>query len=49
MHTNAGGTPSAIFRFGVFEANLQTGELRKRGIRVALQDQPLRVLSALLG
>jgi len=38
-----------IVRFGTFEANLRTGELRKRGIRLALQEQPLRILSALLG
>src|SRR5688572_11549045 len=35
-------------RFGAFEVNLRTGELRKRGVRLALQEQPLRVLSALL-
>jgi TolB-like protein len=37
-----------IVRFGPFEVNLRTGELRKRGIRIALQDQPLRILSALI-
>ncbi|RPI49279.1 MAG: hypothetical protein EHM55_24055, partial [Acidobacteria bacterium] len=37
-----------IVRFGIFEANLRTGELRKRGIRIALQEQPLRILAALL-
>ena len=37
-----------IVRFGPFEVNLRTGELRKRGIRIALQEQPLRILSALL-
>ena len=35
-------------RFGVFEVNVETGELRKRGLRVALQDQPLQILAALL-
>ena len=35
-------------RFGVFEADLQAGELRKSGIRVRLQDQPFRVLALLL-
>ena len=35
-------------RFGAFEADLQTGELRKSGIRVRLQDQPFRVLALLL-
>jgi TolB-like protein len=37
-----------IVRFGPFEVNLRTGELRKRGIRIALQEQPLRILSALI-
>jgi DNA-binding winged helix-turn-helix (wHTH) protein len=40
--------PSDIVRFGTFEVNLRTGELRKRGIRIALQEQPLRILSVLL-
>ena len=39
---------SEIVSFGTFEVNLRTGELRKRGIRIALQEQPLRILSALL-
>jgi hypothetical protein len=29
-----------IIRFGVFEADLQTGELRRAGVRVKLQAQP---------
>lgn len=37
-----------IFRFGVFEANPQTGELRKQGRRVALQGQPFGILMMLL-
>jgi DNA-binding winged helix-turn-helix (wHTH) protein len=37
-----------IVRFGLFEVNLQSGELRKRGVRLALQEQPLRILAALL-
>jgi TolB-like protein len=37
-----------VVRFGTFEVNLRTGELRKRGLRIALQEQPLRILSALL-
>ena len=36
------------FRFGVFEVDLGSRELRKRGVRVKLQDQPFRVLEALL-
>jgi TolB-like protein/DNA-binding winged helix-turn-helix (wHTH) protein len=37
-----------IKRFATFELNLNNGELRKRGHRIALQEQPLRVLTALL-
>jgi Tol biopolymer transport system component/DNA-binding winged helix-turn-helix (wHTH) protein len=32
------------FRFGAFELDIPSGELRKGGIRIRLQDQPLRVL-----
>ncbi len=32
----------------MFEVDLHSGELRKAGVRVSLQDQPLRVLVALL-
>src|ERR1700761_1851204 len=35
-------------RFGVFEADLFTGELRKSGSRIKLQDQPFKVLQILL-
>jgi Tol biopolymer transport system component/DNA-binding winged helix-turn-helix (wHTH) protein len=35
-------------RFGVFEADLASGELRKRGRKVPLQDQPFQVLALLL-
>ena len=41
-------SPSRIVRFSTFEVNLQTGELRKRGQKVKLQEQPLEVLTALL-
>ena len=37
-----------IIRFSTFEVNLQTGELRHRGQKVKLQEQPLQVLAALL-
>src|SRR5215212_3877420 len=39
---------SGSLRFGIFEADLRTGELRKRGVRVRLQEQPFQVLAALL-
>jgi DNA-binding winged helix-turn-helix (wHTH) protein len=37
-----------IFRFGVFEAESASGELRKSGVRLRLQDQPFQVLVVLL-
>src|SRR5215467_8180681 len=39
---------SRIVRFGVFEVDLRSGELRKNGIKIKLQDQPFRVLVILL-
>src|SRR6185436_2835694 len=35
-------------RFGVFEADLRAGELRKSGIRIKLQSQPFKLLAILL-
>ena len=35
-------------RFDIFELDLRAGELRKRGVRLRLQGQPLQVLAALL-
>jgi TolB-like protein/DNA-binding winged helix-turn-helix (wHTH) protein/Tfp pilus assembly protein PilF len=37
-----------VLRFGVFELDRRSGELRKQGVRVRVQEQPLRVLEALL-
>lgn len=37
-----------VFQFGVFELNSRTGELRKHGIKLKLQDQPLQILTLLL-
>jgi len=45
--TSPSGKP-AIYRFGVFEANADTGELLKKGVRVKLQEQPFRLLCLLL-
>src|SRR5713101_7442573 len=36
-----------LVRFGVFEVDLKTGELRKRGRRIPLQEQPFQLLAAL--
>ena len=35
-------------RFGTFELDADAGELRKQGLKIRLQDQPLRVLQMLL-
>lgn len=40
--------PSERVRFGVFEADLRSGELRKQGIKIKLHHQPFQVLSMLL-
>jgi DNA-binding winged helix-turn-helix (wHTH) protein len=37
-----------IVRFGVFEADLAAGELRKNGARIRLQEQPFQVLAFML-
>ncbi|MGC2357057.1 MAG: tetratricopeptide repeat protein [Candidatus Acidiferrum sp.] len=38
-----------VYRFGLFEADANSGELLRRGTRVKLQDQPFRLLVVLLG
>ena len=35
-------------RFGVFEVDLASGELRKQGVRIKLQEQPFQALLALI-
>ena len=43
------GTPPATrYRFGVFEADSATGELRRKGVRVKLHSQPFQLLFLLL-
>ena len=43
------GAPAAqVARFGVFELDLRTNELHRDGVRVKLQEQPLRLLSVLV-
>ena len=39
----------SLVRFGAFELDLLTGELRKAGVRIDLPEQPLQVLKTLLG
>ena len=38
----------SIRRFGVFELDIRTGELRKNGLKLRLQDQPYQVLVILV-
>jgi cholera toxin transcriptional activator len=42
------GEPNGIFRFGVYEADARSRELRKSGLRLRLQDQPFQALLMLL-
>jgi len=37
-----------VVRFGVFEVDLRAGELRRKGVKIRLQEQPLQVLALLL-
>ena len=39
---------SQIVRFGTFELDVRAGELRKQGVKIKLQEQPLRILEMLL-
>ena len=40
--------PARRYRFGVFEADSTTGELRRKGLRIKLHSQPFQVLLMLL-
>jgi Tol biopolymer transport system component/DNA-binding winged helix-turn-helix (wHTH) protein len=42
------GHAQQTIRFGVFEVDLHSGELRKAGVRIKLQEQPFKILTALL-
>jgi DNA-binding winged helix-turn-helix (wHTH) protein len=37
-----------IYRFGIFELDLQSGELRRNGSKLKIQEQPVQVLALLL-
>ena len=45
---DSAGDGGRVIRFGVFEADLDSGELRRRGARVRLQERPFRILATLL-
>jgi DNA-binding winged helix-turn-helix (wHTH) protein len=42
------GADSAAIRFGIFEVDPNSGELRRNGVRVKLQEQPYQILITLL-
>ncbi len=39
---------TSVVRFGTYEIALHSGELRKAGVRIRVQQQPLRLLEILL-
>ena len=45
---SSGEQMEPLIRFGVFEIDLKSGELRKHGLRVKLRDQSFQVLTLLL-
>jgi len=48
LHVVEPDHPPRTARFGTFEADLHTGELRRDGRKVRIQDQPFRILALLL-
>ena len=40
--------PPARLRFGIFEVDVRSREVRKQGVRIKLQEQPFHVLKVLL-
>lgn len=41
-------TSRRLYRFGLFEADLESGTLTRQGVQVKLQEQPFRILALLL-
>src|SRR6202521_5837157 len=41
-------SPNSVVRFGTFEVSFQSGEVRKSGLRIRVQQQPLKLLEILL-
>jgi TolB-like protein/DNA-binding winged helix-turn-helix (wHTH) protein/Tfp pilus assembly protein PilF len=40
--------PNSVVRFGTYEVSLQAGEVRKAGLRIRVQQQPMKLLEVLL-
>src|SRR6202161_1229182 len=39
---------NSVVRFGTYEVSLQSGEVRKAGLRIRVQQQPMKLLEILL-
>jgi DNA-binding winged helix-turn-helix (wHTH) protein len=39
---------NSVVRFGTFEVSLQSGGVRKSGLRIRVQQQPMKLLEVLL-
>src|SRR6202041_1830824 len=44
----SGGSLVALIGFGPFEVDTRSGELRRGGVRIRLQEQPFQILAILL-
>jgi DNA-binding winged helix-turn-helix (wHTH) protein len=42
------GQKAAVLKFGAYEADLRSGELRKHGLRIKIQEKPFQILALLL-
>src|SRR6202051_3731862 len=40
--------PTSVVRFGTYELSLHSGEVRKAGLRIRVQQQPMKLLELLL-
>jgi len=40
--------PNSVVRFGTYEVSFQSGEVRKAGVRIRVQQQPMKLLEILL-
>jgi TolB-like protein/DNA-binding winged helix-turn-helix (wHTH) protein/Tfp pilus assembly protein PilF len=40
--------PTSVLRFGTYEVSLHSGEVRKSGLRIRIQQQPMKLLEILL-
>jgi len=49
VRLNLNATPISALRFGVFELDLKSGELRKDGVPIGLAPQPFKILALLAG